>query len=75
MSLTKNFRLRCDICGRFIGFDSPRYSWTPYGGSQDLEPPEDEHSHKKCFEDNEEKWKNLIIKTSWVKPYLCNYEE
>jgi len=57
---------KCYFCGKFIGYGEAVYTWTPYGGVLDLEPPEDEHAHARCYDNSS--MKDLIIKTSWMKP-------
>jgi hypothetical protein len=67
--ITQDSRLKCDLCGRLMSFKESYYEWVPYGNSNDLEPPDEEHSHVKCYEN----WgKGLIQRTSWIKPYLIN---
>ena len=53
-----------------MSFDDSYYVWTPYGLSNAVEPPDEEHAHKECYESD--KWKNLITKTSYMKPYFVN---
>ena len=69
MSWTKNDRLRCDECGKLMKFNEPRYQWAPYGQCNDLEPPDDEHAHKKCYESLPTNRKELIKKISYIKPF------
>lgn len=67
--ITKNFKLKCDICGRLMSFRKSYYTWTPYGSSNDIDPPEEEHAHKNCYEKYDIP---LIERTSWIKPYFVN---
>ena len=70
MSFTKNGALKCDICGKFIAKFDKHYDWTYYGNSNDLEPPDPNHAHLKCFESQTEKEKSLTEKVSWLKPMI-----
>jgi hypothetical protein len=67
--ITKNYKLKCDICGRIMSWKTSYYVWTPYGNSNDIEPPEEEHAHKKCFDNYDIA---LIQRTSWIPPYFVN---
>ena len=71
--ITRNGRICCDICGRFVPYRE-YYIWTNYGGCQDLEPPDPQHSHVKCFESLPEDRKQLIIRTTWHKPFHQKWE-
>ena len=71
--ITKNNKLKCDICSKFMSFNTG-YIWTPYGNSTDMEPPDPEYAHIKCYENLSERQKNLIIKTSWIKPVIMNHD-
>lgn len=53
-----------------MGWNEPRYEWAPYGDYLDTDPPENEHAHKDCYENYDEKHKELIYRTSYIKPYL-----
>ena len=48
--VTNNDKLKCDICGKLMSWKTSYYVWSPYGNSNDIEPPEEEHAHKKCYE-------------------------
>lgn len=37
---------KCAYCGRFAGWRAERF--TPFGGSQDLEPPDEEFVCRRC---------------------------
>lgn len=60
---------KCIICGRYMAMGKGYYKWTPYGNSLMEEPPDEEYVHISCYENLPQKSKNLIIKTSWRKPY------
>lgn len=66
--ITKNTRLRCDICNKFISFKENKYTWVPFGNRFDIEPPDEEHAHIKCYNNLNDNSKNLIIETSYIKP-------
>lgn len=64
---------RCSICGKFFSYHEDFYIWTPYGSCVDLEPPEEERAHRKCFENYN--GKELIHTTSWLKPTLLEWSK
>jgi len=66
---TKNGKIKCDICGKFIGYKS-HYDWTHYGSLLDLEPPDPNHAHIECYENQSEHEKQLTERTSWLKPRI-----
>jgi hypothetical protein len=61
---------QCSLCNRFMSWAdvAAGYSWTPYGGYLDLEPPDDEYAHAGCWESACEKSRELIARTAWLKP-------
>lgn len=64
----KNARLKCDLCGKFMGWNN-YYVWSPYGNTCMEEPPDEEHAHKECYE--AQKDGGLLIRnTSYIKPQL-----
>lgn len=67
---TKNWRLKCDICGKLMSYNDSYYTWTPYGSSNALEPPDEEHAHEKCY--HKDNLDELIERTSYIKPYFVN---
>lgn len=71
--ITKNTRIRCDLCGKFVPFNE-YYTWTEYGYCYSEEPPDPNHAHVKCFENIDEDYRNLINRISWCKPYHHKYE-
>lgn len=73
--VTKNGRLRCDECDKFMSWKEPFYIWTPFGSYFDYEPPEPKHAHKECYETLEENSRIILITTSWIKPQLFNGRE
>ena len=71
MSWTKNNRIRCDICGKLMGYHE-WYTWTPYGSCMDLEPPDSQEAHVRCYEGMTEAERHLTERISWIKPYIYN---
>ncbi len=71
--LTRNFRIRCDICNKIMSFDNDRYEWVCFGNRFDIEPSPCEHSHIDCYENNE-RLKRLIESVAWIKPYKVAYK-
>lgn len=67
--ITNNFKLKCDLCGKLMSWNDSYYTWTPYGSSNAIEPPDEEHAHKKCYEKHDI---GLTERTSWIKPYFIN---
>lgn len=60
---------KCCNCGRFIGYDNYVVS-TPYGGPTDLDPPDEEYECLKCWDDQEEEWRELTYRISYTKPIV-----
>ena len=56
---------KCVECGRFMNLGKPHYWWITYGNSLDTEPNEPEHMHDSCWEILTERYRKLIIETSW----------
>jgi len=69
MSWTKNNRLQCDICGKMMAYED-RYSWTYFGSCADLEPPDPNDAHIKCYEAQSERERELTARVSWIKPCI-----
>ena len=72
--ITKNGRLQCDYCGRFIPYLGVYWTWTNYGGCQALEPPDPMHSCDKCYLSLDDRRKELLNNTTWRKPFRVQYE-
>jgi hypothetical protein len=49
MAKRKTKPLRCEICGRFIGYSEKIHYYQPNGGPFDVKPPEEELEHWRCF--------------------------
>lgn len=60
----------CYFCGRFMSYFDMEWAvyWTPFGGSQDLEPPENDIAHHRCWRLETEEKKKAIRYISWSKP-------
>jgi hypothetical protein len=43
--------------------------WTPFGGVYDLDPPDEEVMHKKCWKKESPQGKASIERIAWIKPY------
>jgi hypothetical protein len=57
---------QCWFCNRFMLLSDDAYLWwTPYGGVIDMEPPDDEYAHVKCWNDAPLAQKKLIQRTAW----------
>jgi hypothetical protein len=55
-----------------MSFNSDHYVWIPYGNSNDIEYPLDEHAHIDCYVWHEHITKDLIKRTAYIKPYIQN---
>lgn len=62
---------RCVHCNKFMSWKSLEgaTSWIPYGGPTDMEEPEPEYCHAECWEKMDVAGKDLIHRTSWIKPH------
>lgn len=62
---------RCCGCNEFMSYRqlSRSITYTPYGGGLDLDPPEQEYYHRKCWRKLSKQDKILIKKISWMLPY------
>lgn len=64
--------LRCHYCGQFIGYmDANARRYTPYGGYNDYEPPDEEFVCGKCWLSFDDKHISLIESISWQGPHLA----
>lgn len=66
---------RCILCGKYFYYNEDFYIWTPFGSYGDIEPPDKERAHKHCYENYYEFGKELIYKTSWIKPSLLEWSK
>lgn len=67
------YNARCVFCNLFMSYDDMANSsvaYTPYGSSQDYEPPDEEWGHLQCWTDRGEKWRQLTYSVSWCKPMI-----
>jgi len=60
---------RCSECGRFLKLDAQTISYVLFGSCVDLEPPDPEYVHFKCWEKLSSSSKELTKRVSWIKPY------
>ena len=72
--MTKNNRFKCDICGKFMGYEA-HYTWTYFGNCTMLEPPDPMEAHIECYEGMSDKDRALTESVSWIKPYITGYYE
>ena len=68
MSWTKNDRLHCDCCGRFMSFSNPENDeYTNFGNCGDTEPPDPVDMCPACSKDDElDMIKRGCIRNHWV---------
>jgi len=68
--ITKNGRLKCDICGCFIGEnDKVAVTYVPFGNILDEDPPEAEHDCGKCVSKYSEWQKNYAEHQTWIRAH------
>jgi hypothetical protein len=60
---------KCVQCGCFVGFKNYVVS-APYGSYGDLEPPDDEYECLRCWDEQDEEWRALTYKVSYIKPVV-----
>jgi len=60
---------RCEQCGQFVGFAN-HVVYTPYGRSQDIDPPDPMFECLACWDNQEERWRRLTYNISWIKPVV-----
>ena len=64
-----NYRFRCEECGRFIGFnDKDAITYTYWGNSYDLTPPDARFMCGKCYEGLTEAEVKSLEQATWIKP-------
>lgn len=62
---------RCYLCNLFMTWSYVRawaVEWTPFGGSCDVEPPDAEYAHLRCWNSTEPGRRARITQTSWIAP-------
>jgi len=60
---------KCSECGKFIGYnDYNAVVYTPYGGPEALEPPNEIYVCGECWNKATDAEKALTISTAWLKP-------
>lgn len=57
--------IRCNECGRFVKWNN-HITYTPYGITGVLEPPEPVYLHPECYKKLD---KELLNRSSWIKPH------
>ena len=64
--------IRCDLCGRFMSYASfygrGNVTWTDYGHSTDMEPPDAKIAHMTCWRKLSNDVQYLIREFTWQKP-------
>lgn len=63
------FLEKCVSCGQFIGYEN-YVCHTPYGHSGQIDPPDPEFECLTCWDNQEEEWRELTYKISWIKPIV-----
>jgi len=63
------FFAKCERCGQFIGFAN-YVIYSPYGSSQDIDPPEPCFECLMCWDGQEEKWRRRTYNVSYIKPRI-----
>ena len=63
---------QCDECGKFMAWKNA-YTFTPYGGPSDLEPPEEQIICPACLEANG--GIDKMRKANWQGPWRMVPEE
>lgn len=62
----------CIYCGQFLSW---RYvgayavRWTPHGDYLDLDPPDEEFAHLRCWNGDRTGLRRLITGNAWLAPY------
>jgi len=64
--------IRCNYCGRFIGYKT-RWNYTPFGGPLDMEPPDDVNICTRCYDGLTEKDIELIKRIAWLPLAKIDY--
>ena len=65
--------IRCNYCGRFIGYKT-RWNYTPFDSTGiALEPPDDVNICTKCYDGLSEKDIELIKRIAWLPLAKIDY--
>jgi len=62
---------QCYFCSRFLSYremSNHSVNWTPYGGSEDEEPPDAEWAHVACWNNQADSRKLFLHNNAWIKP-------
>ncbi len=69
----------CKECGLFMSYDDLRegVTYVPYGTVLDVEPPPEEHIHKKCWYEMEPIQRDALRNAVWQmqEPEYDSYKE
>lgn len=57
----------CYWCGQWVGWKAGYYTWVDYGSVMDLEPPDPEFAHTRCWKTHESH-QALLNQWTWSKP-------
>lgn len=61
---------RCDTCNKFMSNSDVNSAivYTPYGGWNDFEPPDERYIHRECWDNMNSREKQLTRDCAWCKP-------
>ncbi len=67
MGLVRFNPIKCAECGKFMSYDDLVMAkvYTPYGNCLDLEPPDGEFIHRRCYDSMSYNSKLLLHSISW----------
>ena len=62
---------RCHECGLFMSYAEMdrAINYTPFGGTGDTEPPDEEWIHAACWDAMNDDGRALIDRIAWGKPW------
>lgn len=62
---------KCEVCGRFLSYLDEHVAYTPYGGYEDVDPPDERVSHRACFAKDHPNWETMGKPAwAWIGPTL-----
>ncbi len=67
--MSNPYALHCGSCGKFVGYQN-YVTYTLYGGACDLEPPDPEFECLPCWDEQDNKWRELTRRVSWRGPSI-----
>ena len=56
---------RCAKCGQFMRLDGTELTYTPFGDSTMLEPPDDRYIHRLCWDKMPPEYQRLTARIAW----------